>query len=256
MSRKRKSIFQDLVEKPGSTRKWMFVPLSLGFHGLIVAAVMIMPLMNVAEAEFPQVKSISVFLSGVVAPPPPPPPPPAAPQRRRAQQQETRPSEETAPTPVNSGRLVQPIEIPEDIPEIPGSGLEGFVEGGILGGVEGGVEGGVVGGVIGGALLGNDDAGLQEPMAISSVQMPRLIKKVAPIYPMPALKARIQGYVVVEAITDISGKVIKARVITGHPLLRTAAEMAVRKWVYEPYIVNGNPRPVVFSVTVTFSLSN
>lgn len=256
MNRKKKNIFQELVEKPGSTKKWLFLPLSLGFHGLLVAAVLVMPLLNVAEAEFPKVKSISVFLSSGIAPPPPPPPPPAAPQRRRAQEQETRQREEVEPTQVNTGRLVQPIDIPEDIPEVPGSGLEGFVEGGVLGGVDGGVEGGVVGGVLGGALLGDGDSGLSEPVPITSVQMPKLIKKVAPDYPLPALKARIQGYVVVEAITDISGRVVKARVINGHPLLRTAAEQAVRKWIYEPYIVNGNPRPVVFTVTVTFSLTN
>jgi protein TonB len=28
----------------------------------------------------------------------------------------------------------------------------------------------------------------------------------------------------------------------------------VRQWVYEPMIINGRPRPVVFTVTVTFQL--
>jgi outer membrane biosynthesis protein TonB len=47
---------------------------------------------------------------------------------------------------------------------------------------------------------------------------------------------------------------MKARIINGHPLFRSAAMEAVKKWVYEPYIIDGIPKPVVFTVTVHFRL--
>ena len=74
--------------------------------------------------------------------------------------------------------------------------------------------------------------------------------------PVVLEKAKIRGDVVIEAVTDIYGRVIKATVITGHPLLRHAAREAVLQWVYEPYIVNGIPRPAQFSVVVHFDYKN
>jgi protein TonB len=37
-------------------------------------------------------------------------------------------------------------------------------------------------------------------------------------------------------------------------MLDRAAEDAVRQWVYEPMVVNGRPRGVIFTVTVRFTL--
>jgi outer membrane biosynthesis protein TonB len=48
----------------------------------------------------------------------------------------------------------------------------------------------------------------------------------------------------------------QARVISGHPLLNDAALSAIKQWVYEPYILNGIPKPVIFTATVTFTLQN
>jgi TonB family protein len=84
--------------------------------------------------------------------------------------------------------------------------------------------------------------------------MPKLIKRVAPRYPIAPLKARIQGTVKIEASTDIYGRVANVKVIKGHPLLRDAAVHAVRQWVYEPYMINGMPKPVKFIVDIHFRL--
>ena len=122
--------------------------------------------------------------------------------------------------------------------------------------MEGGVEGGVIGGVLGGVEGGQLMEGSQQAIRIASVQRPRLIKQVKPIYPQIALTARIQGVVIIEAMTDIYGRVRSARVISGHPLLNDAALTAIKQWVYEPYILNGIPKPVIFTATVTFTLQN
>lgn len=86
-------------------------------------------------------------------------------------------------------------------------------------------------------------------------QTPRLIHKVPPKYPREALKAGISGKVTLEVKTDTKGRVTELKVISGHPLLRTAALDAVRKWQYETLKINGKPAPALFQATVTFQLN-
>jgi len=183
------------------------------------------------------------------APPPPPPPPPPA-KKKSESSKKNEQKQEVKENPVMTGRLVAPIDIPDEIPE---ENVSDFgVDFGVDGGVEGGVEGGVVGGVLG--APGTGEAASQA-IQIASVQQPKLIKKVEPVYPQVALKARITGVVIVNATTDVYGKVADAKIISGHPLLRQAAYDAVRQWVYEPYILNGIPRAVKFTVQVKFNLN-
>ena len=75
-----------------------------------------------------------------------------------------------------------------------------------------------------------------------------------PIYPEIARQARVEGIVIIEAITDIYGRVQTMKVLRSIPWLDQAAFDAVRQWVYEPMIINGRPRGVIFTVTVRFTL--
>jgi protein TonB len=75
---------------------------------------------------------------------------------------------------------------------------------------------------------------------------------VAPIYPDIARAARVSGTVVVECTIDPSGRVVEARVVTGHPLLNESALDAVRQWRYEPTRLNRVPVAVLMTVTVRF----
>ena len=77
---------------------------------------------------------------------------------------------------------------------------------------------------------------------------------VAPVYPDLARIARIQGLVVVECTIDPAGRVVDARVITGHPLLQNATLDAVRQWRYTATRLNGVPVAVLLTVTVNFTL--
>jgi len=79
---------------------------------------------------------------------------------------------------------------------------------------------------------------------------------VEPLYPEIARQARVEGVVIVEATTDIHGRVQYVKILRSIPLLDQAAVDAVRQWVYEPMIINGRPRGVIFTVTVTFRLYN
>ena len=95
---------------------------------------------------------------------------------------------------------------------------------------------------------------LKPVRAIGNIKPPRLIKQVEPVYPNIARQARVEGVVILEVITDISGKVQHARALRSIPLLDQAAIDAVRQWVYEPTIIDGIPRGVIHTVTLTFKL--
>ena len=78
--------------------------------------------------------------------------------------------------------------------------------------------------------------------------------KATPTYPEIARQARVEGVVIIEATTDIYGRVQNVKVLKSIPLLDQSAVDAVRQWVYEPMVINGRPRGVIFVVTVRFNL--
>ncbi|MBM3750488.1 MAG: energy transducer TonB [Acidimicrobiia bacterium] len=86
------------------------------------------------------------------------------------------------------------------------------------------------------------------------IKEPRKIKDVRPVYPDIALSARVQGIVIIEAQIDQDGKVNNARVIRPVALLDQAALDAVLQWEFEPVLLNGQPVPVIMTVTVNFTL--
>jgi TonB family protein len=142
-------------------------------------------------------------------------------------------------------------------PEVAGVvyGVVGGVAGGVEGGVAGGVEGGVVGGVLGGvAGAGDKEFDKGAVRAAGEIKPPKLVKMVQPVYPKIAREGRVEGTVIVEAKTDEQGNVIDARVLRSIPVLDQAALDAVRQWKYEPLVVDGRPRKVVFTATVRFTV--
>jgi len=90
--------------------------------------------------------------------------------------------------------------------------------------------------------------------AVDEIKPPKLIKEVKPIYPEDARQKRVEGTVILEATTDIYGRVQRVEVLRSIPLLDQAAIDAVRQWIYEPEIIEGKPRGIIFTVTVTFKL--
>jgi protein TonB len=235
---------------PSNKRKALAFPIAFFVHAIFVVTLVVIPLLS--TSELPTIEVISAFLAPPVSAPPPPPPPPA---KKRTSSVKTRIKPVQASAAVEPGRLVAPVEIPDQIQEetLSDIGVDGGVEGGVEGGVVGGVIGGVVGGVLGGAISSEIEAPVR---AIGEIREPKLVKQVAPVYPEIARQARVEGTVIVEATTDIYGRVQNTKVLRSIPLLDQAAIDAVRQWVYEPMIINGRPRGVIFSVTVKFQLKN
>jgi protein TonB len=78
---------------------------------------------------------------------------------------------------------------------------------------------------------------------------------IRPVYPAIALAARVQGMVIVEATISAQGRIEKARVISGPPMLAAAALSAIDQARYEPYKLNGDPVEVETTINVVFRLN-
>ncbi len=102
------------------------------------------------------------------------------------------------------------------------------------------------------SAVGEDEKEKPPIRALGAIKPPKVIKLVQPEYPDKAKEAGIQGVVIVEATTDIYGRVKEVKVLRSIPALDQAAIDAVYQWVYEPTIVNGELREVIFTVTVRF----
>ena len=89
----------------------------------------------------------------------------------------------------------------------------------------------------------------------SSMLQGNLIRRVEPTYPPLARNARIEGSVVLTATISKAGTIENLRVLSGHPLLVSAAIDAVRQWRYRSYILNNEPVEVETQITVNFRLS-
>jgi TonB family protein len=118
---------------------------------------------------------------------------------------------------------------------------------------------GVVGGVVGGVLGGVPGKEQQEfakgaVRAMDTIRPPALIKSVDPVYPEKARQAQVEGMVILEVRTDEKGNVEDARVLRSIPVLDQAAIDAVKQWKYEPLVIDGKPKKILFTVSVQFRL--
>jgi TonB family protein len=96
----------------------------------------------------------------------------------------------------------------------------------------------------------------RQPIRVGeSVQESKLIRRVEPVYPELAKRARVEGRALLVITVDEEGNVSEIRVVAGHPLLVESALSAVKQWKYSPTLLNGEPVPVIAVVTVRFSLA-
>ncbi len=69
----------------------------------------------------------------------------------------------------------------------------------------------------------------------------RVVEKPAPLYPELVTKAGLGGKTVVEVLIDTQGKVERAVVVSGHPVLHRAVLDAALQAKFYPTLVNGQP---------------
>jgi periplasmic protein TonB len=230
---------------------------SIVVHAILLAAALLAP-MWFADTLDLRTYTRTMLVS---APPPPAPGAPSSAVARAA----------VRSTPMNrKGQFLLPVYIPKEVATINEPQLapeEDTV--GVPGGVLGGVPGGVIGGVLGASLV---EAKLpiapvapaaaasaetpKEPLRVGgSVKPPRILSQAAPVYPLLARRAMLQGVVVISAVIDTHGDVVEMKLVSGHPMLFQAAMNALRAWKFEPTYLNGELWPVSWDITITFRLN-
>jgi protein TonB len=86
-----------------------------------------------------------------------------------------------------------------------------------------------------------------------NIKSPAKVYDVRPVYPDIAKAARVSGVVILEVRVAPDGTVEDAMVLRSIPLLDQAAIDAVRQWRFTPTLLNGQPVPVMLTVTVNFT---
>lgn len=254
-------MFDLIVNRERRTTRRGLAPLALSWavHTMVIGAGVLLPLL-VTRSHLPAAPEEILTFVTVVPPPAPPPPAPPPAARPAVQRPAPRPAPAppVAPAPVRAPELPPSIDVATD-----GEGdydVADGVTGGVAGGVPGGVPAGVVGSVTEVALPPPPPSPLpappREPVRTGGrIQAPALLTRVPPIYPPIAVKAQVQGIVILEATVGRDGRVEEVGVIRSIPLLDKAAVDAVRQWVYAPLLLNGQAERFILTVTVTFDLS-
>jgi len=248
---------QTFVNAGGKTNKTWTVVVSFLAQIMVIVVFILVPMIYFDALPKSQLSS---FLVAPPPPPPPPPPPAAAPPKVI----------KIIPRQFDAGRLTAPKQVPKEVAMIKEEELPPPSSGGVVGGVPGGVPGGTAGGVIGGIIGSVPTAAPPPPppppaapkpvtpqriRVGGNVQQAKLIRQPKPIYPPLAKQARISGVVRLNAIIGKDGTIQNLTVASGHPLLVPAAMEAVKQWVYQPTLLNGEAVEVVTQIDVNFTLS-
>src|ERR1022692_2180794 len=83
-----------------------------------------------------------------------------------------------------------------------------------------------------------------------------LVKKPQPTYPVEAMHMHIEGAVQLSASITKNGDIAAVKILSGDPQLARAAVDAVKRWKYQPYLLNGEPVEIQTQITVNFKLPN
>jgi protein TonB len=91
------------------------------------------------------------------------------------------------------------------------------------------------------------------------VTSPRVVRQVAPVYPIEAMRAGVHGGVRLEAIVGADGSVQDVRVVQSLDRVHgvdAAAVRAVKEWRFEAGLKDGTPVPVALTIEMTFAMSD
>ncbi len=241
-------MFDELLESTAGGRKtntgWAVV-VSTIFQVVVLMILVLIPL--IYTQALPRAM-LSTLLIAPPPPPPPPPPPEVIPEQVVIKQ---------PPRLITQGVLTQPRAIPKSVTifeEAPLPPEPPAPAGGIFGGLGGDILGGLGAGATGAPPPPPPPPTPQRIKLGGNVQEAKIVARPSPSYPALARQARIQGNVVLHAIIAKDGTVTQLEVVTGHPLLVQSALSAVRRWRYQPTLLNGEPVEVDTTITVNFVL--
>lgn len=94
---------------------------------------------------------------------------------------------------------------------------------------------------------------MEKPKIISGgVINGKAVSLAKPAYPAAAKSVGAEGAVNVQVVIDEAGNVISATAVSGHPLLRAAAEQAARESRFNPTLLQGQPVRVTGVIVYNF----
>jgi protein TonB len=214
-------------------RKYTLV-FSIVAHAIAVGALIIVPAL--ATDDLPEPRRTSAFI--IVKPEMPQPVPTA--RRLRSETPSITTPVPLTPETVLPETIVAPVDLTGVDPGVP---LTGIPVGEI---------------VSNGDLVPPPPAPPRPKKAIrvgGLIEPPKRLVHVNPIYPPIAIAARKEGLVILEALISEEGIVREVHVLRPAPLFEQAAITAVRQWRFSPTLLNGEPVPIVTTVTVGFTLT-
>lgn len=245
----------------GKTRRPLAVVGAAFGEAILVTSMVLVPMFFVQELPTHGLLK-ALMLAPVPTAPPAPPPPMLA---------KAIPRSAPAPRKFNADALVSPVVVPKVvaiISEAPAIEMEAMA-GGVPGGIPGPALPGTGTGFFSNAISVAPPPPPSPPKAAAprpaapeqitvggDVQAGLILQKMQPVYPALARQGRIEGAVLLKAIIGIDGKIKSLSVVSGHPLLVDAAQDAVRRWTYQPTLLNGNPVEVKTEIVVHFALAH
>jgi protein TonB len=220
-------------------RKYTFA-VSVTAHLAAVAALFIAPLF--ATELLPGIRDATEWIPVRAVSIPDPSPPSRAPAREPFTASAPVSTTPTAPIEAPEGVKPETVGPPRDVAFPPGAHVVGE---------------GVIGqGPRGDFMPAPPPPVPRRPVPVGgAVVPPRKIVHVAPVYPPLAIAIKREGRVILEAVIAENGDVRAVKVLGSVPLLDQAAIDAVRQWRFTPTTLNGQPVPVIMSVTVFFRLN-
>ncbi|HWJ18275.1 MAG TPA: energy transducer TonB, partial [Geobacterales bacterium] len=94
-----------------------------------------------------------------------------------------------------------------------------------------------------------------EHVQISSDTAEIVSRPVKPSYPLLARQMKVQGSVILQALISRNGSIQDLRVLSGPPILASAAQEAVKQWHFKPHLQGTEPVETQTRITVNFTIS-
>jgi protein TonB len=66
---------------------------------------------------------------------------------------------------------------------------------------------------------------------------------------------RVSGVAELRGIIATDGRIRELKLLSGNPLLAPSVLEAVRQWIYEPTLLNGEPVELIATISVIFRLN-
>jgi protein TonB len=100
---------------------------------------------------------------------------------------------------------------------------------------------------------GNSGGGPRRPG--DGVLNPVPLRQPPPNYTVDAMRAKVSGEVILEAVVEANGTVSSLKVLRGLPFgLNDEATKAAKEWLFKPAMAEGKPVPIIVTLILEFRL--